>query len=237
MRLLLPDIGLTINGRFTNSKFKSIIDAYDNKYYLDENKNGYLVLAVNDNLLLSWKVVNNEIYYGYMGFHHINNTILELDSFAYGNDNEYCKISSDGLEMGIELFNTYENIKYDSNKKYICQISLYVYDFIDIYKDEEEYKQTLDYQDTGLRDICTNIICINPVDNSEIINPLVFLTGIVKEIKQLTNPYKGEEYLEVIIDSYKHDYTCYFRCNSFSNLQVGNIVSGEFMVTGVIKEK
>ena len=37
--------------------------------------------------------VDNEIYYKYMGFHHINNTVLELDSFTYGNDKEYCKIS------------------------------------------------------------------------------------------------------------------------------------------------
>ena len=217
-------------------KYQEIIDMYKDKsiYNLDKNGNGYVLVRINKVLELYWKVNNGCVDKRSLSIHHNNDSIISVNSFKYERNNK-CVASIDDIVVRFDVPCRDYIIEYNPNNNYKCQLSFYV-QWVDIYKDASEYEKTPDYLDNGLRNICTDITNIDSDTYEESRSSICLITGIVKEIRALTNPYKDYKYFEVVIDSYKVDYICYFDCDDYKDLCVGNVIDGEFYVTGKIEK-
>ncbi len=213
-------------------KIKELVSKFEDRV-LDFTKdgNGYLGLFLTNRLDIYLQVIDSQIRVDTLAFHHNNDSYVFLNSFEEINKEEgLYRIDYDEFAMNVNVPCSFYKLDYDEKKKYMCQLALYA-ESIDVFDSEEAFHQTK----FGLTMNHESLLPEGMFDEEQ--NSTILLTGIIKKIEHMTNPFEMDEYFKVTVKCLEHTYECFLDSNEAQKIKEGQIISGIFYVTGKIMEK
>lgn len=226
------DIGFKFTEENFENEIKNVIDSNNNLLHkITIGKEDYLILFLDNAIELWFHFDNGSINPYDVRIHYHTTSFIEIEEIEKKDDfGLYGFNLKDSYPLNVTL-PYYESIKsFHKKERYKCQVACFA-EYIEIFKNVDDFHKRYKYGKE------MSEIAVIPIGTFEEdgLSSKAEINGKVIAINKKENSFTHNSYYVITLSSYNADYDVLVDADDIKEeLQIGNIISGTFWLSGKI---